>query len=70
MRNPLAFPMQFEDGVSHIGMSLRDYFAAKAMEADIISMEGLDRRDLKDDCKKTATIAYAMADAMMEARKE
>jgi len=42
------------------GMTLRDYFAAKAMQG--ILFEGLDESE-------TAKNAYAMADAMLEARK-
>ena len=41
------------------GMTLRDYFAAKAMQG--ILFEGLDE-------KQTAESAYKMADAMMKAR--
>jgi predicted RNA polymerase sigma factor len=41
------------------GMTLRDYFAAKAMQG--ILFEGLGERE-------TAESAYAMADAMMRAR--
>ena len=42
-------------------MTLRDYFAAKAMSG--ILFEGLDE-------KKTAEIAYKMADAMLKQRDE
>jgi hypothetical protein len=47
------------------GMTLRDYFAAKAMQAI------LDQKDVHDgrQLPNTAWIAYQMADAMMEARK-
>jgi len=41
------------------GMTLRDYFAAKAMQG--ILFEGLGERE-------TAESAYAMADAMLKAR--
>jgi hypothetical protein len=44
------------------GMSLRDYFAAKAMQA-IISSDGT------YDYKNRAIEAYQAADAMLEARK-
>jgi len=43
------------------GMTLRDYFAAKAMQG--ILFEGLDESE-------TAKNAYAMADAMLKARQE
>lgn len=45
------------------GMTLRDYFAAKAMQAEYSLLE---RRDQFTDCAKGA---YAIADAMLEARK-
>jgi hypothetical protein len=45
------------------GMTLRDYFAAKAMQAIIMST------DDKDDMSAPITeSAYKWADAMMEAR--
>jgi hypothetical protein len=43
------------------GMTLRDYFAAKAMQ-------GLLASDVYAPMDSFATRAYAMADAMMEAR--
>lgn len=48
--------------VSSGGMTLRDYFAAKAMQAEYHLLE---RRDQFKDC---AIGAYTMADAMLEAR--
>jgi hypothetical protein len=57
-----AFPLKavnlFDDNE---GMDLRDYFAAKAMQA--ILSDGLDPID-------TARFAYAYADAMMKAREK
>lgn len=47
------------------GMTLRDYFAAKAMEAYLIA-KPTDRPEMID----VAATAYAMADAMLEARKQ
>ena len=43
------------------GMTLRDYFAAKAMQA----LLGYEESTLQND----AEVAYQMADAMLEARK-
>jgi hypothetical protein len=45
------------------GLTIRDYFAAKAMQ-------GLLASDVYAPIEKFATQAYAMADAMMEARNE
>jgi hypothetical protein len=52
------------------GMTLRDYFAAKAMQALLNSDEWRESLGESDASKFTAFSAYAMADAMMEARKE
>ncbi len=46
------------------GMTLRDYFAAKAMQADMT--DGIHESDFA----RTAFRAYKMADAMIEARKK
>ena len=59
-----AFPAPA--GVSHIteqGMTLRDYFAAKAMQA-LIARE----TRLNDNLMMYAGAAFDVADAMMEAR--
>lgn len=45
------------------GMTLRDYFAAKAMSDSYGQLSRLDQ------FKQCAKAAYEMADAMMEARK-
>jgi hypothetical protein len=49
------------------GMDLRDYFAAMAMQAEIVSNEGLSIRE--GYMTGIAHISYAMADEMMEARR-
>ena len=65
MKEP-AFPVQsvyIEDQETNSrGMTLRDYFAAKAMQADLTGYEG-------GLWARVAKEAYEMADAMMEARK-
>lgn len=48
------------------GMTLRDYFAAKAMQADVSRVGYYSRGEFMERAVKNA---YAMADAMMEARK-
>ncbi len=53
-----AFPNPHRTDMT--GMTLRDYFAAKAMQG--ILFEGLDESE-------TAKNAYAMADAMLKARE-
>ena len=47
------------------GMTLRDYFAAKAMPSILEQMDVCNGNELKN----SAWIAYQMADAMLEARK-
>ena len=60
-----AFPMQYEDGAWQLGMTLRDYFAAKALQ-------GFAARDVFDPGLATpeqrAKLAYIDADAMLKAR--
>jgi hypothetical protein len=60
-----AFPTQFFNAdkqawVFDKGMTMRDYFAAKAMQG--ILFEGLDEN-------QTARHAYEIADAMLKARE-
>ena len=52
------------------GMTLRDYFAAKAMAA-IIAIEGPDKKHHGVyNANQVASDAYAIARAMLEARDE
>lgn len=71
MNNPHAFPIpssyaggQYESGYD--GMTLRDYFAAKALQ-------GMHSRDTYDKGQATpeqrARLAYIDADAMLKARE-
>ena len=59
--------------IRHKGMTLRDYFAAKAMAALICEtlIEGNKRIELSFDnvVKKTANASYDIADAMIKARE-
>ena len=60
MNNIPAFPAPA--GVSHIteqGMTLRDYFAAKAMQGMMVEVHD-------PDCNYIAEVSYRMADAMMK----
>jgi hypothetical protein len=58
-----AFPTHPNGALIHDGMTLRDYFAAKAMEAYLTYA-------LEQNAPKgvVATAAYKMADAMLKAR--
>jgi hypothetical protein len=59
MNNPPAFPTGTGVTPYNPGMTLRDYFAAKAMQALV---DG-------DYFDATARMAYDMADAMLKARE-
>lgn len=73
MKNPPAFPRSFSvDDIdpdisypAHVGMTLRDYFAAKVMQAAITGMATRSEDLIYREC---AALAYEMADAMLEAR--
>ena len=63
-----AFPW----GTGFAGMTLRDYFAAKAMQTyiadkDLIDMYCFLEKNVKQE---VATTAYQMADAMLKAREQ
>jgi len=62
MNNPPAFPTG-NIAPDTFGMTLRDYFAAKAMQA----LASIDELDMTHD--DYARWAYKQADAMMKARK-
>jgi hypothetical protein len=66
--NESAFPWQIDNGETmrgHTGMTLRDYFAAKAMQAMITHPDSRDDVDAGVYAKGS----YVMADAMMKARE-
>lgn len=63
-----AFPVNYETSEQLIeceGMSLRDYFAAKAMQAMITKSHGQDAIAGKKGVPLIATYAYEYADAMI-----
>ena len=62
-----AFPDE-----NNYGISIRDYFAAKAMQSYISDKEFVDacafmEKDVKEEI---ARVAYAQADAMLKEREE
>ena len=78
-----AFPMHGKTGdttvVHQQGMSIRDYFAAKAMQGIMSQPDGATHESERDgpfdewQAKEMfvyAKSAYAMADAMLKAREE
>jgi len=62
---PTAFPWTHGD-LTCTGMTLRDYFAAKAMQAAIT---GCATRGEVNIYSNWAGLAYDMADAMLKARE-
>ena len=67
MKNIPAFPRT--QWPNETGITLRDYFAAKAMQGFIASPRGTPNgKDATDTYY--AKVAYVMADAMLKAREE
>jgi hypothetical protein len=64
MNNDQAFPVGYN---GHKGMTLRDYFAAKAMQVLIAKMISADSDLVEED---VALVSYRMADAMLKERDE
>ena len=64
LKEPAAFP-SVVDGYIQDGMTLRDYFAAKAMQGLMANSETNRAWGVYDN----ARYAYEQADAMMQARE-
>ena len=68
-----ALPGQRDHGQGQIeswpGMTLRDYFAAAALPAIIAKIQSTEKPDFDELFVAHAMMAYAQADAMLEARK-
>jgi hypothetical protein len=62
-----AFPIGSGDMRDPFGMTLRDYFAAKAMQGLLAQLPGI---ALKSDPILGAQYAYRVADAMLAVRRE
>lgn len=65
-----AFPLEASEYGGHgsqFGMSLRDYFAAKAMQGFAANPSMIDNNDSKS-IAYVAAASYAMADAMLAER--
>ena len=71
MKNEPAFPaMHFDLADNEHGMTLRDYFAAKAMQGQLSILENVralarEQIKLEDIC----IASYEVADAMLKARE-
>ena len=66
MNNPAAFPNDVKPINERAGMTLRDYFAAKAMQALIIANGPAPTGGWPTYAERTA---YTVADAMLKARE-
>jgi hypothetical protein len=70
-----AFPHPTEcsdgRGIPYLGMTLRDYFAAKALAGLLADPKEKPhkKQSFKHFCREIAAGSYAYADAMIEARK-
>jgi hypothetical protein len=72
-KNPSAFPISGSQYRHTAGMTLRDYFAAKAMQGLIAHEEQASRlssANIGDFDERVAFAAYRYADAMMERRNK
>ena len=69
MNNPPAFPSTHHNGWGEPekGMTLRDYFAAKAMQAVISNLE---EAFSPEEFNELSEVFYQMADAMLKAREQ
>ena len=71
-----AFPTLADNGhiTTQDGMDLRDYFAARVMQSIVLTLKGaelgVDKGEITQDTYRAARCAYAIADAMMEVRKD
>ena len=67
MKNPSAFPLHPEHWQEeNQGRTLRDYFAAKAMQA---LLRQYPDHLMNSPASEVASDAYSMADAMLKARE-
>ena len=66
MNNPQAFPISGSQYQHTKGMTLRDYFAAQAMQGIIQYGPWSDEQDMR----QIAVCAYLQADAMLKAREQ
>jgi hypothetical protein len=71
MKNEPAFPFCVDNGETvkyHTGMTLRDYFAAKAMQAFIV--KGITPADGLNTKQAIVSMAYETADEMLKERNQ
>ena len=74
MDNPLAFPTYDHHGngqqfLAEVGMTLRDFFAAKSLSSMLAPNPVTGQFALVSDFDACAIMAYKMADAMLRVRQ-
>jgi len=71
MKNPQAFPTHPDGALINDGMTLRDYFASKVLQAVMSSVEMgiIFSKGDKPPTDEISESCYAMADAMLKARE-
>tara|TARA_R110000868_G_scaffold258447_1_gene515970 strand:+ start:292 stop:495 length:204 start_codon:yes stop_codon:yes gene_type:complete len=67
MNNPPAFPHGDPTHGGELGMTLRDYMAAKAMQGFMYGAPTND--DINDALGNLAAMSFKLADAMLKARE-
>lgn len=65
--NPSAFPTHPDSNIIDEGMTLRDYFASKAMQATINQMLSREYSAWEDDA--VVEYSYRIADLMLKQRE-
>ena len=70
MNNPQAFPISGSQYQHTKGMTLRDYFAAKAMQGLMHNYHPCDFLEHKGWLEDISMASYQMANAMLKAREE
>ena len=61
-----AFPINVDSEMTCLGMTLRDFFAAKAMQGMLAACSGWS----EGQQERLAKCSYAMADEMIKAREQ
>ena len=64
-KDEAAFPSGMDDG-----MTLRDYFAAKAMQGAVVNASVEDQASVPELARLLAVGAYQIADAMLKERSK
>lgn len=70
MKNPQAFPCHPDTPPEYDGMTLRDYFAAKAMQGLMHNYHPCDFLEHKGWIEDISMASYQVADAMMKEREQ